>query len=373
MSLKALGVQVLHVSNHRPALSEVHPHMRPIQSEVFYLQSITPDRWFAALVWAIRTFGKRIKKVIAAVRESEEDGLQCFKHIAGAVALLHHLRGQKVHLHAHFTYGAAAVVRWANLLADVPYSLTLHGSDILFDDPPDLGEKLSNASALVSISQKNFHAIDAQFPSLVHARRTVIPLGIEAGTFRPPRPIALPLRILNVGRLSVHKAQHVLISACAQLKSEHVPFICDIIGSGECESSLREQINSLGLGDAVHLLGARYHDEVLSLYQQYHVFVLTSIVEGMPIVLMEAMNAGIPIVTTNVGGIPELVGKSAILVPPGSPAAIAGALLCIAHGKVDILEMTNAAHARVCEYFNMHLNHAHFAEFLKDLPSESIQ
>lgn len=363
-SLEALGVPLWHVANHRPRPDEVHPPMRAIVPRVCYLQDLPWLVWAKAHRWAIQVWGKHYWRTLRAVAESEAPWPQRLAQWAGAVAVLYLLRGRQVRLHAHFTYGAAAVAYWCRRLAGIPYTLTLHGSDVLYDNPPDLAAKIAEADGLVSISQKNFIELDARFPGRVPANRAVIPLGVIPQPYQPPPPLAQPLLLLNVGRLSEHKAQHILIAACARLKAAGIPFVCDIIGEGERRAALTAQIAREGLTDAVRLLGPRYHDEILASYRHYHVFVLTSVVEGMPLVLMEAMNAGLPIITTTVGAIAELVGETALLVPPESPQAVADAIVRVVRGEVDLARLTAAAHERLHTHFDLRHNHARFAQWL---------
>ena len=371
-SLRALGVPLWHVANHRPHPKEVHPPMRPIVGEVCYLQTLPWSVWAKAHRWAVALWGQHYWRTLRAAAASEASWPQRLAQWAGAVAVLYLVRGQQVRVHAHFTYGAAAVARWCHQLAGVPYTLTLHGSDVLYDNPPDLAAKIGEAAGLVSISQKNFSELDARFPGRVPANRAVIPLGVVPQPYQPPPPLTWPVRILNVGRLSDHKAQHVLIAACARLKAAGVSFVCDIIGEGERREALAAQIAREGLTDVVRLLGARYHDEILASYRDYHLFVLTSVVEGMPLVLMEAMNAGVPIVTTAVGAIPELVGETALLVPPNAPEAVAEAILRVVHGEVDLPRLTAAAHERLRTHFDLNRNHARFAEWLTAQPAVRV-
>lgn len=339
---------------------------------VIYLNELPPTTWGTAHCWAVRALGARYWQTLWQLHAGESPWQKRLAQWAGAVAVLYHLRGQRVRLHAHFTYGAAAVALWCHRLASIPFTLTLHGSDVLYDNPPDLAEKIAEASGLVSISQKNFAHLDARFPRRVPKNRKVIPLGVNVQPYQPPTPITLPLRILNIGRLSEHKAQHVLIAACAKLKSAGVPFECDIIGTGERRSALEAQIAETGLGEQVRLLGPRYHEEILASYRHYHLFVLTSVVEGMPVVLMEAMNAGLPIVTTNVGAIAELVGNTALVVPPESPEAVAAAILRVVRGEIELRQMTAAAHERLRSHFDLGHNHARFAEWLRAQPAGQV-
>ncbi len=368
-SLAQFGLALRHVSNRRPREEEVHPPMRAIQSQVFYLQDATIPQILAAWRWARDHLPMSGRRWLHAWRQWQEPSRSRLAQLIGALLILHRFAGQPIHLHAHFTYGAAAVARWCWLLGGVPYSLTLHGSDVLFDDPPDLKTKVRDASAIVSISHRNLEALQQRFGAdVLPARTAVIPLGVVPLPYQPPPPLTEPLKLLNVGRLSEHKAQHVLIDACARLRDRGIAFVCDIVGTGEREALLRERIAAHRLQGQVRLLGARFHEEVLTMYRQYHAFVLTSIVEGMPTVIMEAMNAGVPVVTTDVGAIRELVAEAALIVPANDPAALADALTRLAKGEIDTQTLTRAAHERLLKHFDVRCNHRRFAEFLRTLP-----
>ncbi len=368
-SLAAMGMPIVHVSNHRPLSTEVHERMRAITDEVFYLQDVGVGELRRALRWAERSLSPYVRTAWRDFWRRAEPLSVRMRQWLGALVLLHRFAGHPIHVHAHFTYGGAAVARACRQLAGVPYSLTLHGADVTFDDPPDLAAKIHDAAALVSISQHNFDfLIERWGESLLPAPRAVIPLGVVPQPYRDPPVLEQPLRVLSVGRLSEHKAQHVLVEACARLRDRGIAVRCDIVGAGEREALLRAQIASMGLQSSVCLLGPRDHDEVLRLYRQYHLFVLTSVVEGMPTVLMEAMNASVPIVTTNVGAVIELVGDAALLVPPNDSAAVAQAMAQVACGAIDVGALTRRAHARLCERFDAPRNHAQFAQFLRALP-----
>jgi len=144
---------------------------------------------------------------------------------------------------------------------------------------------------------------------------------------------AVPL-ILSVGRMVPKKGMGDLISACRLLMTRGVRFRCVIVGEGPLRGELESQIRELGLERLVTFLGAMAHDGLVSLYGQASVFALAPHItedgdrDGIPNVLAEAMAAGIPVVSTSVSGIPELIedGRTGVLVGPRDPEALADAV-----------------------------------------------
>jgi glycosyltransferase involved in cell wall biosynthesis len=369
VALRRAGLKFVVVSNHRPAEDQVHPRMRPMQQEVLYLCEAGLFEIAAAHLYVAFRHPLRYLGTLIRIPFAEERLRVTVAQVTGAALIVRRFGGLPgMRLHAHFTYGAAGVVMWAHRLAGTAYGLTLHGSDLLYDFPADLAAKLGEADAIVSISKYNLTFLDQRFPTVRPKHLAVIPLGV------PPRPAAPRqtrgeyLKILNVGRLSDHKAQHYLIEACALLAERGISFRCDIVGEGPKRDFLESRIREFGLADKVRLLGPRYHDEVLALYAGYDVFVLCSITEGMPVVIMEAMRAGIPVVASAISGIPELVQDGGCLVPPGEPEALAKVIEDIGAGRVDILEMTARAQSIIARDFDLDGNHRRFQQFLESAP-----
>lgn len=367
LALHAAGLAFHITSNNAPDESQVHPRMRHIQPEVHYLCRARPREALRAHGRALLRHPLRYLGCLLAAPFAEEKLRTTLAQLTGAALLLARF-GEAIHLHAHFTYGAAGVVRWAKRLAGVPYSLTLHGSDLIYDFPADLAAKLGEARAIVSISRFNIDYLRQHFPAVQPERLDVIPLGVPPLSAPVPRPPRGPvLRILNVGRLSEHKAQHDLVSACALLARRGVPFQCDIVGEGPKREPLAQQIAALGLQDSVRLLGPRFHHEVLELYGHTDLFVLCSITEGMPIVLMEAMRAGVPLIATRISAIPELIQDGGLLVPPSDPEALAEAIQAVAEGRIDSAALSQRGPRIIAEYYDLARNHQRFADLLREL------
>jgi glycosyltransferase involved in cell wall biosynthesis len=148
------------------------------------------------------------------------------------------------------------------------------------------------------------------------------------------RPPAGPLTILSNGRLTEYKGFPYLIEACRILQEQGVSFVCQIIGQGEDRAKMEAAVARYRLDDRVRLLGTVPNSEVAALLEQATVFALPCVIarngdrDGMPLVLIEAMARGVPVVSSDVIGLRELVREGVgYLVPPRDPAALADALM----------------------------------------------
>jgi glycosyltransferase involved in cell wall biosynthesis len=169
------------------------------------------------------------------------------------------------------------------------------------------------------------------------------------------------LRLVCVGTLHEVKGQRFLVEACRLLADQGVDVECCLVGAGSDESALREQISALGLADRVHLKGELTRPQIAELLRTSDVLVTPSVPtrrgkrEGIPIVLMEAMASGVPVVASRISGIPELVedGVSGLLVPPGEPAALARALTRLHDDKDLRRQLALSGRAKVEREFDV--------------------
>ena len=250
------------------------------------------------------------------------------------------------HLHTHFIATPADVAELVGRLAAMPFSISAHAKDIYLSDPADLRRKLHAARFTVTCTELNRQTLAAIAPqavvqrmyhgvdhALFHpAQRLAAPA--HARTNSPTNPAALPL-ILSVGRLRAKKGLDTLIDACAALRGRGQAFACEIVGYGEEQARLEAQIERLGLGDCVRLPGKLPREQVIARYARAAVYVQPSRIaadgdrDGIPNVLLEAMAMGLPVVASNVSGIPELVGHghNGLLVEPDRPEALADAIV----------------------------------------------
>ena len=284
-----------------------------------------------------------------------------------SVAVAHYLEGSETQLlHAHFAWLSGGSAWISARLLGLPYTVTVHAFDI-YSSKNDLLRLVSRqASQVVAISDYNRSQVAAMC-NLPDEALSLIHCGVNLADLRGQtqdqleRPVGTPLRILSVGSLVSKKGHNYLIDACNLLKERGLEFNCTIIGGGPAESALHQQIEAFGLQDQVELLGARSHPEIINSYHQHDLFVLASVVspsgdrDGIPVVLMEAGAMGLPLVSTRVSGIPELVrhGQTGLLVPPGDPNALAEAILSLAANPKMRTQLGNNARTLVEAEFSI--------------------
>ena len=239
------------------------------------------------------------------------------------------------HLHAGFVHLPGSLAYLASLVTGRSYSLATHARDLYRSSPRLLRKKLTAARVVFTCTQAN----------VAHLRQLVNGTGplrvchayhgtsLERFRFGPCGGSEPPV-ILTVARLVEKKGLEDVVRACALLRDRGRRFTCHIVGSGALEEMLTQQIRQLGLDRWVRLEGALDQEAVAAWYRRATLLALPCRVagdgdrDGIPNVLIEAAACGLPIVTTPVSGIPELIedGMSGLLVPPNDPAALAGAM-----------------------------------------------
>ena len=238
------------------------------------------------------------------------------------------------HLHAHFATAATSAARLASHFAKVPYTFTAHAKDVFHDTvrPDDLRRKLRDAGATITVSDFNRDYLQRTYGDAA-ARVERIYNGLDLALFPHASPAARAPWIIAVGRLVEKKGFADLVEACALLQGRGAAFQCDIIGTGPDEPALAALILERQLQDHVRLVGPRPRSEVVALVRGAAVFAAPCVVaadgdrDGMPTVLVEAMALGTPCVSTDVTGIPELLGDDCgIVVPQHDPTNLAAAL-----------------------------------------------
>jgi glycosyltransferase involved in cell wall biosynthesis len=262
-----------------------------------------------------------------------------------ASALADHLRmaPDVRHLHAHFCHQTTTVAWLASLMTGVPFSFTAHARDLYQGSLNPAGllpRKLRSARFAVTCTEASrtylarmadgvpihcvYHGLNADLERLL-AEAPGRPTEDDSG-----------LRALGVGRLVPKKGFDLFVEACALVRAQGIRLRATIVGEdGEHAAEVRQRIAARGLADAVALAGPLGQGALFEEYRRATVFCLPCRVatngdrDGIPNVLVEAMACGLPVVTTGVSGIPELVidGVTGLLVPPEDPAAVAAALL----------------------------------------------
>ena len=238
-------------------------------------------------------------------------------------------------IHAHFAGMAARTAYWINEFFGIPYSFTAHANDIFAprDFVVSLAKLIGNAAAVVTVGDYAVRSLQEQFPESA-AKIHRVYNGVDLARFAVTDFRSAPPEIISIGRLIEKKGFSDLISACALLRSRGQEFQCIIIGEGPLEESLRAQIAEENLKPCVTLSGPQTQAQIAQRLAHATVFALPCThetgggMDNLPTVIMEAMAAGLPVISTPLAGIPEMVEDEANgeLVPDRDPAALAAAI-----------------------------------------------
>jgi colanic acid/amylovoran biosynthesis glycosyltransferase len=255
------------------------------------------------------------------------------------------------HVHAHFATSAAEVARDAAALSGRRFTVTAHAKDIFHtDNVAQLASRVCGAAAVVTVSQYNARHLRDVVPGVAVR---YVPNGL------PEPPAVTPSAagpIVCVARLVPKKGVDVLIRAAA-LTRTRLPV--EIVGDGSCRADLEALVAELGLRDRVTFRGAQPSAAVDAHYRRCAMVVLPCRVDadgdrdGMPTVLVEAMARGLPVVSTDVVGIAELIehGRTGLLVAPDDPVALAAALDQLALDPASGRDLGGAARTSVLAAF----------------------
>lgn len=246
------------------------------------------------------------------------------------------------HVHAHFGTNPAEVAMLLAELGGPPFSFTVHGPEE-FDKPGalHLQRKIQRSAFTVAISsygrsQLYRWAAIGDWPKI-----KVVHCGVDAQfAGQPPQPVLASGRLVCVGRLCEQKGQVVLLRAAQLLLRRGIYLELVLAGDGEMRSDIEALICEYGLGESVRITGSISGEQVLRELQAARALVLPSFAEGLPVVIMEAMALGRPVISTFVAGIPELVqaGENGWLVPAGDVEALADAMQACLESSTERLD-----------------------------------
>ncbi len=305
--------------------------------------AFSPVRYLRALALAWRTAPKGIK-----------GRAYNLAYFIEALVLADRLKRDRIdHLHNHIAKASCTVAMLASELSGIPYSFTIHGPDIFFEPAHwRIDEKTARARFVACISDYCRSQLMCFADAAHWDKLHVIHCGIE-----PERYETAPHRgqvLLFVGRLAAVKGVPILLDAVARLAPRYPGLRLALIGDGPDRAALEERARPLG--EQVVFLGYQSQDAVAEALSQTDVFVLPSFAEGVPVVLMEAMAAGVPVIATQIAGIPELVShwESGVLVPPGDVHALTEAIEQMLGSADQRRVMGAVGRATVEAEFNIH-------------------
>ena len=257
-------------------------------------------------------------------------------------------------LHAHFATQATAAARELSRDLGLPYTFTAHRYDIYDKAPEDFGDRARDAAAVITVSEANVDFMHQRF-GVPLEKMVLIPCGVDTEFFAPARSKLAPPHVVCVARLEPVKNHGVLLRAFALLRERGVAFRGVLLGDGKARETVLATRRDLGLEELVDMPGAADQDAVRDWLGRASISALSSDSEGMPVSLMEAAAAGVPVVATDVGGNGQLVadGETGYIVPPRDPAAFAAALERLLREADRRARFGQAARRRALERFSL--------------------
>ncbi|WP_397543989.1 glycosyltransferase [Roseovarius salis] len=374
--LERHGVEVTRIAMRRSDLPLVDPQDREEQARTAYVL----ESGGAALLMAILRcvafrpagFLRAIRLAMAMGGASRVGRLRHLVYLAEACRVMALVRAADVqHMHAHFGTNAATVAMLVNALGGPGYSFTVHGPEE-FDAPVALSlrTKMERAAFTVAVSSFGRSQLCRWLDHADWHRIKVVHCGIDPSRFKEPSPMPRArLELVTIGRLSEQKGQLILPETLALLRDAGVrDFHLTVIGDGELRGPLTDEIARQGLSGQVSLAGWLSEDDVRAALDRAHALILPSFAEGLPMVVMEAMAAGRPVITTYIAGIPELVqdGTNGWLVPAGDAVALSDAIRALSSTPVEAREkMGLAGRYRVLERHDMYREAEKLAGFFR--------
>lgn len=366
-ALEQRGFALDIVSLRFPTDKHIHPVHREIAAKVGYLPEYLyqePFRvlrsWFKASwrrgYW--RAFGQWLRDL---TRDPTPNRARRFGQACVMVA---ELPKDATRLHAHFLHTPASATYYAHLITGVPWSCSAHAKDIWTSPDWDKREKLATLDWLVTCTRDGYEHLREIAGSADKGKIHLVYHGLDFARFPEPprrqRDLKAPLRILSVGRAVPKKGYADLLQALALLPKD-VDWRFHHIGGGPLLDDLRSLAETLQIAKYITWQGSAPQEQVLEAYRAADIFVLASCIaedgdrDGLPNVLMEAQSQKLAVVATNLAGIAELVapGETGLLVPPGAPENLSGALLRLMRDAPLRARLAEAGFQRVRREFSL--------------------
>ncbi len=279
------------------------------------------------------------------------------------------------HIHEHFGNPTAIVAILMKTYGGMSYSTSIHGPDIFYAvDSALLAEKIQKASFVRCISHYCRSQIMRISDSESWNRQHIVRCGVDPDLYavRPDPGNKVP-SIICVGRLVPAKGQHILLESCLLLKNKGLQFHLTLIGEGPDRLSLENFVARNDLKEMVTFTGVLGQDKVRQHYDKADLFVLASFAEGVPVVLMEAMAKEIPVISTRITGIPELIehGQDGLLATPGDAEELASQMQTLLNHPELRLQFGKAGRKKVKASYNQHDNNLKMVDLLNQASAQS--
>jgi colanic acid/amylovoran biosynthesis glycosyltransferase len=337
-ALRSRGLEIETFSVRRPSPLELKsPRDRAEFARTFYLLPANTKTMLSAHVCALVTRPVAYLQVLMLALRHRVPGFRAltwaFFHFAEAIRLARELESRQItRLHNHFANSGATVGMLASSFLKLPWSITLHGiSETDYPAGLLLSAKIQAASFVACVSEfGRAQAMRISPPECWHKLLLIrCALNLDDLPQRRLSDPGRPARLICVGRLSAEKGHLGLLEAFAKVIAAGIDAELVLVGDGPEKEKISQTVTSLALNNKIRLAGLLTEDATLNEIADADVLVIASFMEGLPVVLMEAMGIGLPVVATRVAGIPELVveGKNGLLFSPANWDELAGHLV----------------------------------------------
>lgn len=377
--LRAWGVDLQVLAIRRPPVdTPLSADQQRLQDGVVYLLpvawlTLVLSQMYFALLHGRRYWGT-LAYLLTRPHRSMRARTMTVVHFGEGVYAAYLLRTRPLHeLHAHFVDRAATVALVIGRLLAKPYSVSIHAGPDIFVEPVLLREKVLHARHVATCTLFNKITVEQIAGQDLRDKISHIHHGLDLRKYQPADapPTGHPL-ILSVGQLAPRKGFACLVRACADLKARGYAFCCDIVGQGPQYDELRALIDELNLNDAVVLCGALPHEQVVDKYREATMFVLPCLrsrdgdMDGFPNVLGEAMAMQVPVVSTDLSAIPELLTDqvNGLMVPSGNQNALVEAMARLLDDPALRQQLGAQGRTSIIDRFDVEQNVRRFATTL---------
>src|SRR6266542_1014302 len=383
LALERLGFELEIGSVYPPLTSLRHEHIACLHAPIHYAP---PQEILKISEKNAKMDGKWPRNLVDRHERKYGPSVKAEQRARNALYFADHFKRRGVdHVHVHFANRAAHTAMFLKEISGIPFSVTAHGQDFMKDLGNDdlLREICAAAEFVAAETDYSRDLLRQRCPNSAGKIHRVYN-GMDLTRFSPPNEevsINQVPRIISIGRLVAFKGFEYLIDACAELARQGLEFTCEIIGDGPLRGDLEAKIRKVNLSDRVRLLGSLSQGAVLAKLRSADVFALASVTDAQgasdvfPTVIIEAMAAARPVVSTRLAGIPESVvhGETGLLVPPADTMALAEALRRLIEDAKLRLQYGRAARARIEQHFRIEHTVAPFIELLQKTPDATTK
>jgi glycosyltransferase involved in cell wall biosynthesis len=339
LELEHQGLLLRIFSLYEPSTTKVPEAVQEVRAPVTYIPRHSLRETLALLIAAARRFLKapwRFLCITLSAIIHYRQPFELLKHLLYAAYLAGQFEREGItHVHAHYANTPTAIAQFVHQFTGISYSFTAHAKDIYLSRPAALADKMRMAHFVVTCTAYNQRYLAALADQGLDGHIHCIYHGLNLRAF--PADVSVPPAhplILTVARLVEKKGLPYLLHACRMLTDQGYDFTCRIVGEGSLRPVLEQEIRDLRLTGRVELWGAERHEQVIEMYRHATLVALPCVIgengdrDGIPNVLVESLYMGVPVVSTPVSGIPELITPevNGLLVAPRDSAALAAAI-----------------------------------------------